>query len=169
VALADMDTQRRLILRGRWAEARSAATQAPRRPPWALRPDDRFLEACTRCGRCVQACPPRVLAAGAGGFPVIDFAKSGCTLCGNCRDVCDAGALARDAQAIAFAWRAEVGPACLARRAIECRICGDACEVRALHFPARAGGVAQPQVEPAACTGCGACVPVCPTAAIDLR
>lgn len=64
---------------------------------------------------------------------------------------------------------ARVGDTCLEPRGIVCRACGDACDARALGFLPLAGGLARVVVDPARCTGCGACVPVCPTAAIAVE
>ena len=61
---------------------------------------------------------------------------------------------------------ARVGDTCLETRGIVCRACSDACDARALGFLPLAGGLAKVLVDPALCNGCGACVPVCPTAAI---
>ena len=61
---------------------------------------------------------------------------------------------------------ARIGDTCLETRGIVCRACGDACDARALRFLPLAGGLVKVLVDPAFCNGCGACVPVCPTAAI---
>ncbi|MFN6960940.1 MAG: 4Fe-4S dicluster domain-containing protein [Rhodocyclaceae bacterium] len=64
---------------------------------------------------------------------------------------------------------AGIGPACIAyaQNAV-CRNCGDACDAAALRFSPRLGGAALPVVLTERCTGCGACLPVCPTGAITL-
>lgn len=164
-----MDAQRRSLLRGRWAAAQAAEPAAAMRPPWALRPDDRFTAACTRCGDCVRACPEKVLRIGDGGFPVIDFSHAGCSLCGECRNACTRRAFDGGASAAAFTWRARVDPSCLAQRGVECRVCGDACDAGALKFAPTRGGVARLRIEARACTGCGACVSTCPVQALHLR
>lgn len=64
--------------------------------------------------------------------------------------------------------RAVVGPACLAEQRVECRLCGEACDAGAIRFPPRMGGVAAPVVDAARCTGCGDCLPLCPTQALRL-
>lgn len=64
--------------------------------------------------------------------------------------------------------RASIGEHCLALQRVECRICGDQCTVGAIKFQPRVGGVAQPVVDNARCTGCGACVAPCPTRAIGV-
>ena len=57
---------------------------------------------------------------------------------------------------------------CLARRKVECRVCGEACDAGAIRFRPALGGVSQPELRPDACTGCGDCVAPCPVAAITM-
>lgn len=159
-----MDPRRRSFLRGKPADL-----QAPPRPPWSLRPDAAFTLACTRCGECVRVCPRGVLRHGDGGYPEIGFEAAGCSLCGECAAACEPRAIDRAARAEAFSWRVQVDAACLNRRGIECRVCGDACGTRALRFVPARGGIAQLHIDAAACTGCGDCVGVCPVRAITLR
>lgn len=157
-----MDPRRRLFLRGARPDV-----AAPPRPPWALRPDSDFTDRCTRCNECVRACPHQLLSPGDGGFPQIAFTRQGCTLCGDCRRACPTGAL--DPQAAeAFTARVVVARHCLAERGVECRVCAEACDARALRFRPQPGGVWRLQVELSACTGCGACVAPCPVGAITL-
>lgn len=151
---------RRNFLRGRFS-----VRKGPLRPPWALAEDD-FLSACTRCGDCVRACPTRIVSDRDAGYPTIDFAEGECTFCGDCATACTAGALQRQAGRPPWLARAAINEDCLARRGVECRICGDLCAVGALRFPRQAGGFAVPEPDRAHCTGCGACVAPCPSRAI---
>ena len=64
--------------------------------------------------------------------------------------------------------RAQVGPECLATQGVECRLCGECCDASAIRFPPRLGGVAQPLIDAARCTGCGDCLPLCPPGALRL-
>lgn len=161
-----VDTHRRSFLRGR---VHSSGEAAAPRPPWSLQPDARFTSTCTRCGDCVRACPVHVLHKGDGGYPEIRFDADGCTLCGDCARACAPRAIDPHAMPlVAFPWRVQVSAACLAQRGVECRVCGDACGTRALRFVPARGGIAQMRIELDACTGCGACQPVCPVQAIAM-
>ena len=144
----------------------------PLRPPWAL-PESGFVEQCTRCGDCVRTCPQRILEYGRGGFPQVNFTWGECTFCGNCVRACTAGAFAATPQLTAslapWSARAAIDTACLAMRGVECRSCGDLCPAAAIRFRLVVGGSAMPELDTAACTGCGACFAVCPVQAINIR
>lgn len=156
-----MGVSRRALFRGR---------ETSLRPPWAL-VEDRFVETCTRCSDCIRACPESILTAGGGGFPIVDFERGACTFCGACLDACDAGALVSNPEAShSSPWKIliEIGPACLADRGVECRVCGEVCDVRAIRFQPRLGAPPRPSLDPALCTGCGACVGACPADAVQV-
>ncbi|NDY91485.1 4Fe-4S dicluster domain-containing protein [Ideonella livida] len=185
-----MDPQRRFFLRRVSGQAPAfspdpavgpsapGAAPTPRRPPWALSPESDFTAACTRCGACQTACPHGLLVAGDGGFPALRFVHGGCDFCGACVRHCGPGALrpppgtaATDpgpwpAQG-ALPGRVRLAAHCLALRQVECRLCGDACDTRALRFVPAPGGVSRVQLDPARCHGCGACLPPCPVGALD--
>jgi len=150
------------FLSGDWG-----ARRAPLRPPWALA-EDAFAARCTRCGDCLGACPTGILAKGRGGFPHVDFTRGECTFCGKCVDACKPRALARRGAAAPWTLKARIGDACLALQGVVCRSCGDRCEARAIRFRLAPGGVARPALDGAACTGCGACVAVCPAGVITM-
>ncbi len=151
------------FLSGDWGARRPTL-----RPPWALAEDD-FVARCTRCDECVWACPTGVLAKGRGGFPLVNFARGECTFCGKCVVVCEPRALVRREAEAPWAVAAEIGSACLALKGVVCRSCGDRCEARAIRFRLARRGVSRPVLDADACTGCGACVAVCPARAIAMR
>lgn len=143
---------------------RSLGGRAPaKRPPWT---GPELSEHCTRCDACIDACPERVLFRGDGGYPEIHFANDGCSLCAECVDACPEPVF--DQQRVAFPWFAQSNTHCLTLAKIHCQACQDACEWQAIRFPAAIGRPPQPQFDREACTGCGACLAVCPNQAIDL-
>ncbi|AKC86338.1 ferredoxin-type protein NapF [Pseudoxanthomonas suwonensis] len=150
---------RRALLFGR----QPAETPALR-PPWALS-EPAFASRCTRCDACVRACPEQVLARGADGLPRFEPSRGECTFCGDCAQACTSGAL--DA-ALSPPWelRAQVGPDCLPAHGVVCASCREVCLESAIHVPPGARGAAT--VDPERCTGCGACVGLCPAMAIAL-
>lgn len=157
-----VDASRRGFLRGR------PRPQAEIRPPWALA-EEAFIDRCTRCNDCLKACPQKILVVGDGGYPTVDFSRAECTFCGDCVNACQPRALVRLDNAPPWRRQAVISDACLARRGVECRICGDFCDVRAIRFLPRLGGSPLPEIDSALCTGCGACVAPCPSRAIAIR
>lgn len=156
-----VDVSRRGFLRGR-------STLPPAlRPPWAGSEAD-FAERCTRCGDCLPACPQAILAVGSGGYPTVDFRRGECTFCGACAEACRPAALLRRPDVPPWRLKAQIAPTCLPRQGVECRICGDFCDARAIRFPPRVGGAALAELDPDRCTGCGACVAPCPVGAISV-
>jgi ferredoxin len=64
--------------------------------------------------------------------------------------------------------RLTISAACLARRNIVCGTCRDECPEGAIRMRPAIGRVPEPAVDQDRCTSCGACVAVCPSAAITL-
>lgn len=154
---------RRGFLRGKF----KSDLPAPQRPPWAL-PEDDFLRACTRCNRCSIICPTRIIRL-QDGYPVVDFSAGECTFCSECVRVCTPTALRRgEDRQLPWTIKAQFSAQCLAERGVECRICGEHCDVNAIRFPPRLGGVPAPQLDSAGCTGCGGCVAACPVHAVHM-
>ena len=144
------------------------------RPPYALREMD-FLLACTRCDRCINACPHQVLfplplerGAEVAGTPVMDLLTHGCHLCTDwpCVQVCEPGAMrlpvagSGEKPALPRMATVTIDPArCLPFRGPECGACGSVCPVPgALRWEGP-----RPAVVPALCVGCALCLEACVT------
>ena len=139
------------------------------RPPWAVA-ESQFTELCNSCGDCISTCPTSILIKGRAGLPVVDFSKGECEFCGDCVATCKTGALQQTYEPGEVPWmlKAVLGDRCLTHQNVICRSCVEQCETRAIVFQLSAGHVPQPQLTEAECTGCGACVAVCPVNAISV-
>lgn len=157
-----VDASRRGFFRGR------PRPKAEIRPPWAL-PEADFTDRCTRCNDCLAACPEQIIVSGDGGFPTINFARGECTFCGDCLKACTPQALKEVADTQPWPYKALIGPTCLPHHGVECRVCGDYCDARAIRFTPRIGGSPLPEINTEKCTGCGACIAPCPVTAITVR
>ncbi len=145
------------------------------RPPFAL-DELEFLVCCTRCDKCIEACPHDVLFAlptragrYATGTPAMDLSRRGCHLCADwpCVTACEPDALTLPAEkpdsssssprlAIATIDQAT----CLPYSGPECGACASACPVPgALIWE---GGV-RPVIDQEHCTGCALCREACIT------
>ncbi len=138
------------------------------RPPFA-RPETHFLLSCSRCDRCIAACPHVVLfplpaAAGlkAAGTPAMGLDHRGCRLCADwpCVAACEPGALRRpDGEAgpppVLAAARLDRAR-CLPYAGPECGACAGSCPV-----PGALVWDGPRPVLTAACTGCGLCREAC--------
>jgi ferredoxin-type protein NapG len=142
------------------------------RPPYALNELD-FILACTRCDKCVEACPhgvifklPSRLGARVMGTPALDLINKGCHLCDDwpCVVACEPGALkipeiAEDeVQDLPILSRAEINTdSCLPYSGPECGACEASCPVPG----ALKWDMTRPLIDPEHCTGCGLCREIC--------
>lgn len=164
--MAEPNLQRRSFLRGRSPKFSKAAIH----PPWSL-PIADFIDACERCDDCARACPEGIIIKGDGAYPEVDFRRGECTFCGKCVASCEASAFSSAVEKeTANAWQltAKVLPACLSLNQVMCRACGDHCDAGAIRFQLKLGGNAEPLIQDDLCTGCGACLYVCPNNSIEM-
>jgi len=155
----------RAISRAAFLRADISERPVPIRPPWSVA-ESAFTSLCDRCNKCLGACPENIVVAGRGGFPEVDFDRGECTFCARCADICPTGALTAAAP---WTLKATIAAGCISARGVVCRLCEERCEPRAIRFRLRPGGRAVPQIDNAACSGCGACYGVCPAGAIEMR
>lgn len=144
------------------------------RPPFALR-ELSFQLACTRCDKCIEACPHQVLfrlpmeyGVRAAGTPAMDLLTRGCHLCADwpCVNVCEPGALKRpvmpEGEGIPppVLARARIDARhCLPYQGPECGACNNVCPVPG----ALTWDGPRPVIHENLCTGCALCREVCIT------
>lgn len=136
------------------------------RPPGALS-EQRFKEACTQCGDCIQACPVHAIrletASRGGDRPFIDADAGACTMCDGlyCMPACPTGAMVPTPRNQIDMGTAEWHEStCVRTRHEECTACLDNCPVGSDAIQLRDGKI---HVIAAGCTGCGSCQFHCPT------
>lgn len=140
------------------------------RPPGAGS-EKEFLEQCSRCGACVKACPFFALAPQMQanefdlGTPALRTGQSWCRLCGDfpCINACGSGALSMTrTSALKKIATVRVAEAeCLRTTGTTCDACAQKCAQTAVAISFPAEGAA-PVIDHEKCSGCGACLVVCP-------
>ncbi len=136
------------------------------RPPGA-ESEAALLSKCTRCQRCVQACPydlvqPRSLGIDfpTVGTPELIYKNGYCDFCMKCIEVCPTGALTMEAPSATNIGVAKVvSDACVAWEWHGCTICVDECPIEGAITLDERG---RPHVDPTLCDGCGLCELKCP-------
>lgn len=129
-----------------------------------------FETVCSRCGKCVEACPAEAVkldAVGfvAEGFPYIVASERACVVCDSlaCMKSCPTGALKLvDRLAIRMGVAKVNHEVCLRKHGEDCRLCLEACPIgsAAIGVSERTGRVI---VKKNGCVGCGLCEERCPT------
>jgi len=158
-----VDLQRRNYLRGK-----VGIQKQPIRMPWLI-DADQFSERCSQCEKCIASCEENIIVKGDGGFPEINFALGECTFCGACASVCPEPLFNKNEDKVPWNYHATVNDTCLTYSHISCQSCQDNCEPRAIIFKYAIGTPPTPEISSESCTGCGACIAICPSQAIEIK
>lgn len=163
---------------GNWLAARNETNREraggpPLRPPSASPDDDRFVQACVRCGLCGTVCENGCIryfgcdeTEHGALTPYLDVRRRSCTLCMRCTQICPSGALTPiPDEPTAILARVRIGRAtvdaehCISYLGRLCGYCHDACPIA--EHALRLTPPALPVVLDG-CVGCGRCVELCP-------
>jgi ferredoxin-type protein NapG len=134
------------------------------RPPCAV-DEASFLSGCTRCNKCIEACPHDAIGLApdrfrsAAGTPYIEPLAQPCWMCPDtpCVSACEPGVLLPQLP-LKMADAVIQEPDCLAHQDTFCTVCLEHCPVEgALTFEYNV-----PIIHQETCTGCGVCQHVCP-------
>lgn len=133
------------------------------RPPYIS--DDSDFSICNECkGHCVTACEEKILFRAKDGTPYVRFTTNGCTFCKKCAEVCEYSVLSTENEEKIHAdFRINIAK-CMAWNGTMCFSCKEPCIDNAIKFE----GLFKPQIIPNKCTGCGFCINVCPSGAIEV-
>lgn len=142
---------------------------------------EHFLDYCTACHLCLEACPtkclrPAYMEYGAKGFlkPHLTFEKGFCNFgCTACADVCPAGAILPIAlikkQKTRIALANFNDQKCIVTRdKVDCGACSEHCPTKALDMVSIGEVITQPQCNLDHCARCNECFKACPEKAITL-
>lgn len=131
------------------------------RPPYSYGSDFSLCKDCD--GKCIDVCNENILKRFKDGSPYIVFNLKGCTFCEKCVEACDKGVLSKEKPAKIF-MNIFVNPQkCIAWNGVMCFSCKDPCIDNAIKFE----GLFNPKIDLSLCSGCGFCINVCPSAAIE--
>ena len=130
------------------------------RPPGAVEESD-FLDRCTKCDDCLEACPyEAIVHHSIDGYPVIFQEKSPCQLCEDfpCIDACETEALlpVDGLEAIQMGLAVVLHQACTADHG--CNACVSKCPTQAISMNFSNFRV---MIDEQKCVGCGICQHTC--------
>ncbi|WP_281950733.1 4Fe-4S binding protein [Nitrosophilus kaiyonis] len=121
------------------------------------------FEKCKECENkpCIKACEEEIIILN-NDKPSLDFSKSGCTFCDECAKVCEKDVLKVEYKKELPKVKIDILK-CVAWNKTICSMCKDICDVNAIDFMA----LFNPEINEK-CNGCGFCIGVCPTFAIEI-
>lgn len=170
---------------GAWQVSEGDATRErsggpPLRPPSAIPDDERFIQACARCGLCGTVCENGCIryfgldeTEHGALTPYLDVRRRSCTLCMRCTQICPSGALtAIPDEPESIRAQVRIGRAvvdaehCISYLGRLCGYCHDACPIA--EHALRLTPPALPVVLDG-CVGCGRCVEMCPQTPTAIR
>jgi len=133
------------------------------RPPYS--DDGSDFTQCVDCdGACITACEEKLLFRLKDGSPQLVFSDKGCTFCKRCAEACEFNVLGIEKEEkIKAEFKIHISR-CISWQNIMCFSCKDPCVDNAIKFD----GIFRPQIIPDICSGCGFCIPVCPSGAIEV-
>jgi ferredoxin len=140
------------------------------RPPGAIE-EERFLDACQRCGACVEICPAHAIfpltdsQGAAAGTPAVDADRAACVVCEGlrCTTVCPSGALLEltNPADIRMGIAEVYAPVCVRTHGDACDLCVERCPLGDVAIAFVDKG--PPEIREAGCVGCGVCQYYCPS------
>jgi len=134
-------------------------------PPYYDKKED-FLK-CSECETkdCLIACDEKIIQI-QNGIPTLNFSNSGCTFCDECANACQLGVLKAEFKKEKINAEMIINPKkCIAWNQTICFSCQDICGESAIIYK----GMFNPVIDLDMCTGCGFCISVCPTDAIETK
>ena len=131
------------------------------RPPYSQGADFSLCKECD--GKCASVCEEGIIKIFKDGSPYIAFNGKGCNFCGDCAEACEYGVLDINKPA-RIEMTIEINTEkCIAWHNVMCFSCKEPCLENAIKFE----GLFRPTIDSSLCNGCGYCVSVCPSGAID--
>jgi ferredoxin-type protein NapF len=134
-------------------------------PPYFQKKED-FLK-CIECESkdCLTACKEKIIHI-ENDIPVIKFGINGCTFCDECAIACPNNVLSIKDKKNKLNVEMIINPSkCIAWNQTICFSCQDICEESAIIY----NGMFNPAIDLEKCTGCGFCISVCPSNAIEIK
>ena len=124
-------------------------------------------EICKGCEKhCAKVCETDVIVI-KDDMPTLDMSKNGCTFCKKCAIVCTDNSM----NVLDSNLEGNINIAiniktltCLSWNQTMCFICKDVCKFKAISF----FGAFRPTIDESLCRGCGMCINICPSNAIEI-